>query len=210
MNNVVEIPLSDKRIRVAERMQILQDVASTAALVPAGLLRMHSTDPSLRALACAELAAVVVLVVMTIRELRDRDDDVTGVSWANLIIGALLVAESLIQTSEGAKLIRPALVTGVTSIFLGLAQNRLRKKRAGVRMLRISDDRLSLRLSPFRKFDHPWSDIEAIHDSGDVITITVHGGKTRRIRMRRYDNSDAIRDALARGAERAAVKLLRG
>jgi hypothetical protein len=197
LSNDIEVRLSDKRLRAFERFQIIQDVASVAALVPAAIARSHATDPLMRGLAWVEFAAVAVLVVATIQELRDGDDDITGISWTNIIVGALIITESLVQTHEGAKLGRPALLAGISSVVLGFFQNHLRKRRAGRRSIRITDEGIAIRLGKFRRFERPWSEIERIEDRGDTIVVIPTSGRARRVNLKRYDNSDEIRAAFA-------------
>jgi hypothetical protein len=209
LSNDVELRLADKRLRAFERFQVIQDVASVAALIPAAIARVTATDPYMRALAYVEFLAVAVLVVATIRELRDADDDITGISWTNIIVGALLMTESLVQTREGSKFVRPALITGVSSVVLGIFQNRLRSRRAGRRLIRVSDERIVIQLGKFRKFEREWSEISHVEELNDAIVVTPASGRARRINLKRYDNSDEIRSLIMERASQQSVRLLR-
>jgi hypothetical protein len=209
LSNDVELRLADKRLRAFERFQVIQDVASVAALIPAAIARVTATDPYMRALAYVEVLAVAVLVVATIRELRDADDDITGISWTNIIVGALLMTESLVQTREGSKFVRPALITGVSSVVLGIFQNRLRSRRAGRRLIRVSDERIVIQLGKFRKFEREWSEISHVEELNDAIVVTPASGRARRINLKPYDNSDEIRSLIMERASQQSVRLLR-
>lgn len=66
---------------------------------------------------------------MTIRELRNRDDITPGISWVNIIIGVVLISESVLQTRAGHKWFTPTLLTGIVSIMLGIFQRRVRAMR---------------------------------------------------------------------------------
>jgi hypothetical protein len=209
LSNDIELRLADKRLRAFERFQVIQDVASVAALIPAAIARVTATDPYMRALAYVEFLAVAVLVVATIRELRDADDDITGISWTNIIVGALLMTESLVQTREGSKFVRPALITGVSSVVLGIFQNRLRSRRAGRRLIRVSDERIVIQLGKFRKFEREWSEISHVEELNDAIVVTPASGRARRINLKRYDNSDEIRSLIMERASQQSVRLLR-
>jgi hypothetical protein len=209
LSNDIELRLADKRLRAFERFQVIQDVASVAALIPAAIARVTATDPYMRALAYVEFLAVAVLVVATIRELRDADDDITGISWTNIIVGALLMTESLVQTREGSKFVRPALITGVSSVVHGIFQKRLRSRRAGRRLIRVSDERIVIQLGKFRKFEREWSEISHVEELNDAIVVTPASGRARRINLKRYDNSDEIRSLIMERASQQSVRLLR-
>ncbi|MEO5510110.1 MAG: hypothetical protein ABIV28_09190 [Longimicrobiales bacterium] len=204
MSNEIVVQLHDRRAKIAERMQIGQNIASAVVLVPAGLSRIHAADPLERMLAYGELTAVAVLFITTVRELRDHSDKMTGVSWSNLGAGIALVFESLLQTYAGEhrKWFTPAMLTGITSIFLGLMQARLRAKKTRLRRIVISDDGLDVRLSKFRKWKFAWSEIRNIELTPRHIRIVPVQGKPRSIRMRFYTNGDEIRGALEVAAQK--------
>jgi hypothetical protein len=204
----VTIPLHDRRLRIAERFQIVQDIASAAVLVPASLDRLHSPDPLARIFAWIALAAVALLAIATLRELRDDRDEFKAVSWTNLFVGMILITESLLQTHEGAKLIRPALVTGLTSLFLAFAQNRLRRRRARKSMLTITDHGIAARMSRFRTFDVAWTDVAGITEQRRALTFTLRDGTSHRIRLRFYDNADEIRAAIIHAAAMRSIPRL--
>lgn len=210
MSNEVTINLNDKRVRMLGRLQVLQDAWCAFALVPAGLARIHSADLLERSLAVVELLAVTALVLVTVRELRGGDDDVSEVSWTNFAVGAVLIVESALQTHEHGHWFRPTLLTGVASIILGYVQNQRRKKGKRRRMIRVSDERLVMHLGKFRKFDQPWSEIERVEDTGDTLIISPRSGRKRKIQFKRYDNAEEIRSAIMGRAEERNVTLIRG
>jgi hypothetical protein len=211
VSNDVVIVLRDRRVRFAEKAQLIQDVFSAFALVPAGLARLHSVDPLERWFAFVELAGVAALAVITLREMRDHDDITPGIGWVNVIVGAVLICESALQTHEGSKWFTPTLLTGLVSIGLGIFQGRLRarKQKRRERSIRITDDGIAIRLAKFRRFDQAWSNIRSIEERDGVFTISPHEGRAAKIRVRRYDNPDDIAAALRSAAEAHRIALTR-
>lgn len=203
MSSEIVLPLHDNRIRIAERMQLVQDAASAFALIPAGLARLHSVDPVQHWFAYVELAAVAALAVMTVREFRDREDITPGIGWLNLTIGGVLILESLLQTHEGHKWFTPALLTGMVSIMLGVFQGRIRtaKRNRGQRSMRVTDEGIAIRFGKFRRFDRAWADISTIEREGDVFIITPRTGKAVKVKLKRYGNRDEVEAALRAATE---------
>src|SRR4051812_3827523 len=119
MSEDIVIALHDRAARAVGRFQLLQDAASIIALVPPALLRVHSSDMLEKGFAILEFLAVAALGVTTVKELRDKDHDVTGVAWANIVIGIILIIENTLRVHEGQhKIFSPTLFTGITSIIL--------------------------------------------------------------------------------------------
>jgi hypothetical protein len=204
LSNEIVVQLHDRRAKIAERLQIVQDIASAAVLVPAGLLRIHAADPLERVLAYGELAAVALLFITTVRELRDDSDRMIGVSWSNLGAGIALILESVLQTYTGhyRKWFTPVMLTGMTSIFLGVFQGRVRLRKKRRRQIIINDEGIDVSLAKFRKWKLAWSEIRSIEFTDRHIRIIPVRGKTKSLRMRFYTNSDEIRDAMRQAAQK--------
>jgi hypothetical protein len=211
MSEEIVIHLHDRAARMAGRIQLMQDVASVIALVPPALVRVHSTDILEKGFAILEFLAVAVLGATTVKELRDREHDVAGVAWANIVIGIILIIENTLRVHEGQhKVFSPTLLTGISSIVLGLIDGKLKQRKKGHRNIRITDTNLHVRLGKFRKFNLAWSDVTGIEEGGKYLTIHVRDGRNCRIRLNRYDNGAEVRTAITGAAQKHAIALTHG
>lgn len=211
MSEELVIPLRDRKVRLVGKVQLLQDVASALALLPSALRRSHSSDVTELVFAGLEFLAVCTLIGLTIKELKENDDDIRGVSWTNIIIGVLLIIENTLRVHEGQhKVFSPTLLTGVSSLVIGLGQGRLMRRKGKLRAVRISDTHLFVRLSKFHQFSRPWSEIARIEEQQDSLLLIARDGKSRRIKLKRYDNGADVRTAITDHARKHAVTLTRG
>jgi hypothetical protein len=199
------IPLHDRRVLVAERMDLLGHAAAAAGLLTAGMDRLSAGDGSLAAL---ELAGAAALAVAIARELRARGEEPARVSWLNLLAAAVLLGEWYAAWSGGGKLVSPVLLSGITAAVLAFMHPVIQRRRRERRALRIDDDGITLSMGRFRRYSARWSELRAVSAEADALRFVRTDGGERRVSLRMITNRAEVSRAVAVAAERMGIARL--
>jgi hypothetical protein len=199
------IPLHDRRVIVAERMDLLGHAAAAAGLLTAGMDRLSAGDGALAAL---ELAGAAALGVAIVRELRARGEEPARVSWLNLLAAAVLQGEWYAAWSGGGKLVSPVLLSGITAAVLAFMHPVIQRRRRERRALRIDDDGITLSMGRFRRYSARWSELRALSAEADALRFVRTGGGERRVSLRMITNRAEVSRAVADAAERMGIARL--
>lgn len=205
----VEIELQDRVREIAQRFQLAQDAVGLVVLVPAAWARAQTARPLNVAVAVLELGAIVVAVASAARELRGRDAEKARLDWTNLFMAAVLLTEYGIQRAAGGKLVSPVLLTALSALLLGILPH-LRTRLALRRRLTIDDAGINVRISPLRRLRLAWADVQHIEEDDRSLAFVLHGGRRRRLSLRRFRNGDEIRAAVAEAAAHIDVAHIGG
>ncbi|HEU4883074.1 MAG TPA: hypothetical protein VFT45_12530, partial [Longimicrobium sp.] len=110
------IPLRDRRLKLAERMDLFGHGVAAFGLLTAAMDTLPGVTLAQTALAVVELVGAAALAGALIRELRTRGEERTArISWLNLAAAGVLFVEWYARWSAGGKLVSPALVSGVVT-----------------------------------------------------------------------------------------------
>ena len=222
-----EIPLRSKRQRRALAIQKLNHVIPAAGLFFAGTqaLREGHTGVGFY-LGVFELVSSAALIALFARELRSalRTSSTShpahpahlahpahpahpahlahpahpGVDWADIAAGFVLAAEALEHWHLTHHVPRPTIVTAITTFALGLFHGRIAARKAKRRVLRVTEDGVSIPGRPFkaRRLDAPWGDLESIDLGPRWAVVTTCSGRTRKLDLIDLDEGERVRKAL--------------
>lgn len=214
----ITIQLDDKRRRIGAWWQKAQHIIGGVPLLLAGVDRFQVATGAGRALALAEIAFAGALFVMFVRDVRREVRTIrikpgasptharAGPEWFDVVAGILLMLEAVLRTHAGGKPLyeHAILYLGVAALVTGLAHGPLSGQSWKRRFVRIDSAGIRARLSPFRKFNVPWSDIVDIR-LGERSVMLMTRGESETIPLKRYSNAIEIRTALADWRERKAL-----
>jgi len=134
-------------------------------------------------------------VLFAVRRELKRDRAIhTGVGWFDVFAGLMIIWEGIGKLHAG-RIFQPGallVLTGVATIAIGLFHRRF----AGIRSLRFSPEGFHITLSPLRRLKIRWTDLSKIDSRGDSVMITLVGGRTRRISLRRIENRSDVTQAI--------------
>ena len=201
------IPLDDRRVRVAERLDLIGHGAATLGLVTAAMDGLPARTAGGTALVAVELAAAAALAVAIRRELRARADDAepAGISWLNLIAAAVLLVQWYVELRGGGKLVSPELLSGIVAGALAFLHPVIQRRRRARRSLRIDDAGITLAFGRFRRFSAAWSDLRAVDATPDALRFVTADGREQHVSLRMLGNRDVVAEAVRAAAERRGV-----
>jgi hypothetical protein len=200
------IPLRDRRLKLAERMDLLGHGVAAFGLLTAAMDTVPGGTPAQTALAAVELIGAAALAGALIRELRTRHDErPAGISWLNLAAAAVLFVEWYARWSAGGKLISPPLLSGVVTFGLAFLHPLIQRRRNEKWSLRIDDDGISLRAGRFRRAAARWSELRSVDATRDAVCLVTADGREQRLGLRTVEN----RDEIAAAVREAAGRMLR-
>jgi hypothetical protein len=200
------IPLDDRHVRVAERLDLVGHAAAALGLASAAMAALPARSAGAAALVAVELAAAAALVLAIRRELRTRDDAApAGIGWLNLAAAVVLLVQWYVERSAGGKLVSPELLGGVVAGALAFLHPVIQRRRQSRRLLRIDDAGITLRRGRLRRFHAPWSDLRAVDVAPDALRFVMAGGREQRVSLRMLGNRDAVAEAVVVAAERRGV-----
>jgi hypothetical protein len=197
------IPLRDRRVKLAERMDLFGHGAAAFGLVTAAMDTLPGGTPAQTALAAVELLGAAALAGALVRELRTRHEERPArISWLNLAAAGVLFVEWYARWSAGGKLVSPALVSGIVAFGLAFLHPLIQRRRTEKWSLRIDDDGISLRAGRFRRAAARWSELRSADATRDAVHLGTADGREQRLSLRMAENRDeiaaAVRDAAGR------------
>jgi hypothetical protein len=209
----VIIYLEDRRLRAAALLSEAQHICGGLPLLTIALEKIQALDRAWP-LAVVELVIAAVLLVIFVRDLRrlllhkasgHLSTSPIALGWFDLAAGVLLIFEAFHGHSMKPGYLRPAFFAGVATLAVGLLHSRLLALRSRRRYLRLDADGLECRPGPFQRFAFGWTKLESVTLSEDEVVFREKKGQQRIIRLRRYDNRDEIREAIADRARAAGL-----
>lgn len=200
------IPLQDRRVRIAERLDLVGHGAAVVGLASAALGGLPARTAGGTALVAVELAAAAALAVAIRRELRARDDAApAGISWLNLGAAAVLLVQWYVELRAGGKWFSPELLSGVVTGGLAFMHPVIQRRRQSRRMLRIDDAGITLQLGRFRRVSAAWSDLRALEATPDALRFVTADGREERASLRMIVNRAEVVAAVASASARHGV-----
>ena len=199
----IVIPLKDRRVLMAERLDLLGHAAGAVGLGAAAVDSLAARP----LLGVAELALAAVLVVAVVREARHEpaaDEAPAPVSWLNLVAAAVLLVEWTLERGAGGKLFSPELLSAVVTGGLAFLHPLIQRRRLERRCLRMDDTHLTLSMGRFRRYRFAWSELAGVETAPGGVRFRMADGTTRGVRMRVVVNQAEIQDAMVAGVERMA------
>jgi hypothetical protein len=202
------IPVRDRRLKVAERMDLFGHGVAAFGLLTAARHTMPGGTPAQTALAGVELIGAAALAGAIVRELRTRAEDrPAGISWLNLAAAGVLFVEWYARWSAGGKLVSPPLVSGIVALALAFLHPLAQRRRRDKWSLRIDDDGILLRAGRFRRAAAPWSELRGVDATRDTVRLVTADGREQRLSLRTIENRDEIAAAVTNAAR---LRLPRG
>ena len=207
------IPLRSKRRERAQLMQKLQHAPPAIVLLVAGLHALgEDTHGFALGLALFEIASSVLLIGTVIRALRAvrRPANAAaplhpahhGVDWIDIFTGSVLLAEVAERYHVDGHIVRPTLLLAVVLITIGLVHGKLAGRRQRRLTLRVDDEGLYVGGKPFRSIKVGWADVKSIDVGSRYATITLHGGRERKLDLPDLEGSNHVRAALLDAQQR--------
>jgi hypothetical protein len=208
----ITVTLDDKRKRLGMWWQKMQHAVGGVPLLMAGVARLQAPGGGGDLLAIAEIVVAAVLLVLLARDL--RSEAVTtfrarehgaprthghvheGPDWFDIVAGALLIIEAGHAVHPGGKPIyaHPNFLLGIATATIGLLHANIARLSWKRREIRLDDDGIRARLSRFRSFSIPWSDVRGIRIDPTSIAVDT-ATRSHTIPLRRYRNAGEIRAA---------------
>ena len=102
---------------------------------------------------------------------------------------------------------RPTIVTAISTFALGLFHGRLAARAGRRRVLRVTDEGVSIagRLFKARTLRVTWADLEAIEIAGGSASVKTRAGRIRKLNLADLEGADHLRAALAEAQRRMAM-----
>ena len=212
MSSVATVPLRSKRREKGLAIQKFQHAVPAVPLLTAGLHAIGNGEHGFAlALGIFEIVTSVALlgsVVWEIRAMRRPKDHAEpahhGVDWVHIFAAAVLVAEVLEHYHLTHHIRRPAILTAIVTLALGLGHGRLQRFSEGRRVLRLEDDGLHIADKPFRTFRARWADVTSIDVGETHATIKTLDGRERTLNLSDLHDAGEVRAALEEARLRVA------
>jgi hypothetical protein len=211
------VPLRSQRRERAQALQKFQHAIPAVPLLFAGLQTFQAGAHGFAlALAVFELATSALLLGTMVREIRAmRRSKVhppnghhghQGVDWIEIFAAGVLTAEVLEHWHLTHHIRRPAVLTAILSLGMGLFHGRMTRFTEDRRVLRVEEEGIHIGGRPFQKpFRAPWIEIASIEVGERRARIKARDGRERSLNLADLHGADAIRAALeeARGRLKA-------
>jgi hypothetical protein len=202
------IPIRDRRLKFAERMDLFGHGIAAFALLSAAMDAVPGGTPAQTALAAVEFVGAAALAGAIVRELRGRDAERPArISWLNLAAAAVLFVEWYARWSAGGKLVSPPLVSGFAALALAFLHPVVQRRRREKWSLRMDDDGISLRTGRFRRAEARWDELRLVDATRDAVRLVTADGREQRIRLRMAENREEIAAAVTEAAGRMVPRL---
>lgn len=200
------IPLHDRRLVIAERLDLVGHGVAALGLLTAAMDRLPASGAGDTALVTIELAAAAAMAVAIVREARGGERVRTArIGWLNLLAAAVLFTEWYVRWSGGGKAFSPILLSGIATAALAFLHPIIQRRRHEGRVLRIDDDGISLQLGRFRRFSARWSELRAVDAAHDALRFVDADGRERRVRLRMITNRADVVAAVVAAADRRGL-----
>jgi hypothetical protein len=209
------VPLRSKRRERAQTIQKFQHVIPAVPLLFAGLQALQAGESGLAfVLAVFEIATSVLLLgtmVREIRAMRRQQGDGHGgdharhhgIDWVEVFAAGVLTAEVLEHWHLTHHIRRPAVLTAIFTLGLGLFHGRLVRFGEARRVLRVEDEGIYLGgRFVFRPFRAPWRDVASIEIGERHARIRTRDGRERSLNLADLHDAGEVRAALEEARRR--------
>ncbi len=212
------VPLRSKRRERAQVVQKFQHVIPAVPLLLAGLQAIKAGEHGFAfALGVFEVATSVLLIGTMLREIRalrrapapgaNAHHADHGVDWVEIFAACVLIAEVLEHWHQTHHIKRPAVLTAILTLGLGLFHGRIARFGASRRVLRLEDEGIHIGGKfVFRPFRVSWADIASIEVGERHARIRTRDGRQRSLNLADLIDAGDVRAAL----EEARLRLLPG
>ncbi|HTY06950.1 MAG TPA: hypothetical protein VMC86_10555 [Gemmatimonadales bacterium] len=178
-------------MRRHERASALKECFAAVMLLSAGWNAIDLDGWSW--LPVVDLMVGLTVLVIGGAELKRGKKFGSWIRWFDVAVGVLLALEGVTLAAEGKRyVIYLYYATGLAYILVGLFHHHLGRRR----YVRLDDDGVQVRMTPFRKFRLLWPDIVRVTGHDDRIEIYVRSGRRYEIPRRVVPNLDEIRDLM--------------
>ncbi|HEX6373174.1 MAG TPA: hypothetical protein VF006_29895 [Longimicrobium sp.] len=196
------IPIRDRRLKIAERMDLFGHGVAAFGLLTAAMDAAPGGTPAQTALAAVELIGAAALAGAIVRELRVRGEErrPARISWLNLAAAAVLFVEWYARWGAGGKLVSPPLMSGIAALALAFLHPLIQRRRGEKWSLRMDDDGISLRSGRFRRAEARWSELRTVDATPHAVRLVTADGREQRVSLRMATNRDEIAAVVADAA----------
>lgn len=187
------IYLDAHAMRRHQRLSALKESFAALLLLQAGWSRTSAFGASV--LSVFNLVMGLGLAGVAAVELKRGKKFGAWVRWFDVGVGALLLVEGLKLATEGHHrviLIDGYFGLGAVYLLAGIFHHQLGRRR----YVRLDDDGLQVRMTPWRGFRLLWPDIVRVVGHPDGIEVFSKGGQRHEIARRYVPNLDEIRDLI--------------
>jgi hypothetical protein len=178
-------------MRRHERVSALKEGLAAVVLLQAGWNDV-ATD-GLTLLSALDLGIGLSVLGIAGVELKRGRKFGSWVRWFDILVGGLMALEGYTLASEGhhhQSLIDGYYGLGVVYVLLGVFHTQLGRRR----YVRMDDDGVEVRMTPFRHFRLGWPEITRVVGHPDAIEIFSKGNRRNEISRRYVPNLDEIRE----------------
>lgn len=179
-------------MRRHERLSALKECLAAVLLLQVGWKDV--TSSGLTVLAAVDLAVGISVLGVAAVELKRAKKFGSWVRWFDIAVGGLMALEGATLAAEGhhhAGLIYGYYVLGIAYVLIGVFHKQLGRRR----YVRLDDDGVQVRMTPFRRFRLLWPDISRMVGHKDSIEVFARGGRYE-IDRRYVPNLDEIRELM--------------
>jgi len=215
------VPLRSRKHQRAQLGQTLQHVTPGIVLLIAGAQTLTRGPHGFElALALFQVASSVLLLGSIVKTVRGARHLLRGkhsahhthvahptphrIGWTEIFVSAVLAAEGMERWQVRHKLFRPAFLTAVVMLVLGLFHGRITAAVERRRSLRVSGTDLFVGGRPFkaRKIRATWAELASIEVGERWAVITTRGGRVRKLDLSDLEGAEQVRHALAEAQRR--------
>jgi hypothetical protein len=197
------VPLKSKRRERAMAVQKFQHAIPAIPLLFVGLQALQAREHGFAfALGLFEIGTSVMLLGTVAREIRTlrrpRAHARHGVDWVHIFAAGVLIAEVLEHYHLTHHIRRPAVLTAIITLALGLSHGHLTRLSERRRVMRLDADGIHIAGKFYwQKFQARWEEIMAIEVDDRAARITTRDGRERRLNLADLHGAAEVRAALA-------------
>jgi hypothetical protein len=184
----IVIPLDSDQLSRTDRAPSASTILAGATLIVTALPRLGRTSSPVPVLMVIFGAAALGAGIFEVRRGRRLG---RRVRWIDLLAAMLLALEGADLVANGRRPGYLYFVAALMTATVGLFGHRLRVRR----LLRMTDDDLSVRLNRFRGFTVRWDDVQSASMGPDMIVIRTRD-RVRRLRRSNIGNWCAVSSVL--------------
>ena len=116
--------------------------------------------------------------------------------WFDLAAGCLLIFEAFHGAHTKPGYLRPAFLSGMATLLLGLFHARIHGFRHRRRYLKIDQSGVECRTAPLRKFRVDWNEIASVEVTADRASFLHNSGRRDAVVLRGLLNAPEVRQAI--------------
>ncbi|HYK09909.1 MAG TPA: hypothetical protein VEV39_03845 [Gemmatimonadales bacterium] len=180
-------------MRRHERVSALKECLAAIVLIQAGWKDVTSAGTN--ALSIFDLVVGFAVLGVGVIELKRGKKFGSWVRWFDIAVGGLMALEGLTLATEGQHhktLIYGYYGLGAFYVLLGVFHAHLGRRR----YVRMDDDGVQVRMTPFRSFRLGWPEISRVVGHADSIEVFAKGDKRYEVSRRYVPNLDEIRQMM--------------